>query len=330
MNAPILDPHLSEELKVTLDRGLATGELLSPEQVAEHTGRFRDRFGPDALRGLDGEPLLRLLHGRQDSASRCLAYWLEFKNDDEFAGNRFGGIGGGSALKFGIFQRQSDNAWMTGSPQAQQVLSLEDAIAIARKQRDELLAGAEVLAFLDAADTSDGAYARLQAAMEKAAPKLAGDGWAHKYWFLINPDRLDDYHSPRYQRFHLFKLLQMPPDGIGILDGSAPRFICAGRFIAAARELGGPVTTVNRILNQRDARSIATGRLARRRGVPAKAIGLRCVTAGSCPSDGRSRFPTCRRRSARTGQQRRSEYGTGSFLGIRRTPAWRHGRPARS
>jgi 5-methylcytosine-specific restriction protein B len=143
-------------------------------------------------------------------------------------------------------------AWMTGSPQAQHALSLEDAIAIARKQRDELLAGTAVLASLDAADTSDGAYAQLQAAMEKAAPKLSGDGWAHKYWFLINPDRLDDYHSPRYQRFHLFKLLQMPPDRVGILDGSAPRFICAGRFIAAARELGGPVTTLNRILNQRD------------------------------------------------------------------------------
>jgi 5-methylcytosine-specific restriction protein B len=252
MNAPILDPHLSKELKAALDRGLATGELMSPELIAEHTGRFRDRFGSDALRGLDGEPLLRLMHGRQDSASRCLAYWLEFKNDDEFAGNRFGGIGGGSALKFGIFQRQSDNAWMTGSPQAQHALSFEDAIAIARKQRDELLAGTAVLASLDAADTSDGAYAQLQAAMEKAAPKLSGDGWAHKYWFLINPDRLDDYHSPRYQRFHLFKLLQMPPDRVGILDGSAPRFICAGRFVAAARELGGPVTTLNRILNQRD------------------------------------------------------------------------------
>jgi hypothetical protein len=33
-------------------------------------------------------------------------------------------------------------------------------------------------------------------------------------WFLTNPDWLDDYHSPRYQRFHLFKLLQMPPDRV--------------------------------------------------------------------------------------------------------------------
>ena len=252
MSASILDPQLFSELKAALDRGLASAEVMTPTQIEQQTALFRDRFGPAVLRGLDGEALLRLMHGRESSESRCLAYWLEFKNDDEFTGNRFGGIGGGSALKFGIFQRQSDGAWMTGSPQTQQALSLEDAIAIARTQRDELLAGAEVLTSLDAGDTSDTSYAQLQTAMEKAAPKLSGDGWAHKYWFLINPDRLDDYHSPRYQRFHLFKLLQMPPDKVGILDGNAPRFICAGRFISAARELGVPVTTLNTILNRRD------------------------------------------------------------------------------
>ena len=107
---------------------------------------------------------------------------------------------------------------MTGSPKAQNVLSIEDAIDFARNQRDQLVAGADALLSLDISDTSDEAYAKLQAAMEKAAPKLAHDGWAHKYWFLISPDRIDDYHSPRYQRFHLFKILQMPPDGIGILE----------------------------------------------------------------------------------------------------------------
>ena len=252
MSAAILEPQIFDELKAALNHGLASGELLTPLQIEQQTALFRERFGPAVLRDLDGEALLRLMHGRLTGEARCLAYWLEFKNDDEFSGNQFGGIGGGSALKFGIYQRQSDNAWMTGSPKAQNVLSLEDAIDFARNQRDQLVAGADVLSSLDIGDTSDEAYAKLQAAMEKAAPKLAHDGWAHKYWFLISPDRIDDYHSPRYQRFHLFKLLQMPPDGIGILDGGSPRFICAGRFIAAARELEVPVTTLNTILNRRD------------------------------------------------------------------------------
>jgi 5-methylcytosine-specific restriction protein B len=225
---------------------------MTPAQIAQQTGLFRDRFGPAVLRELDGEALLRLMHWRQSSESRCLAYWLEFKDDDEFAGHRFGGIGGGSAMKYGIYQRQSDGAWITGSATEPHVLSSEDAIAKARQQRDELLAGDNVLASMDASDPSDEAYARVQAAMEKAAPELSGDGWAHKYWSLIHSDRLDDYHSPRYQRFHLIKLLQMPADGVGILDGKAARFICAGRFVAAARQLEVPVTALGTLLNQRN------------------------------------------------------------------------------
>ncbi len=103
MSAAILESQLFDELKTALDRGLASGELMTSVQIEQQITLFRGRFGPAVLRGLDGEALLRLMHGRESSESRCLAYWLEFKNDDEFAGNRFGGIGGGSALKFGIF-----------------------------------------------------------------------------------------------------------------------------------------------------------------------------------------------------------------------------------
>ena len=252
MSSPLLERHLFDELKEAVDRGLASGELMTPTQVAEQTGLFRERFGPAVLDGLDGDALLRLLHGRRDSDAKCLMHWLEFKHDDEFAGHSFGGIGGGAAMKYGIYQRHSDGAWMGGSPTRPHVLSLEDAIAKARQQRDELVAGSRVLAGLNEADTTDENYARLQAAMERAAPELSGDGWSHKYWFLIYPDRLDDFHSPRYQRFHLFKLLQMPPDGTGILDFSAPRFVSAGRFLGAARELGVSVTALDGVLNRRN------------------------------------------------------------------------------
>ena len=78
------------KLKTAIDRGLASGELITPQQILQHTQRFRDRFGPDVLGTLDGEALLLLMHGRQDSRSKCLAYWLEFKDDDEFAGYRLG------------------------------------------------------------------------------------------------------------------------------------------------------------------------------------------------------------------------------------------------
>jgi 5-methylcytosine-specific restriction protein B len=66
------------------------------------------------------------------------------------------------------------------------------------------------------------------------------------------PDRLDDYHSPRYQRFHLFKLLQIPPDGVGVLDMKAGRFLCAGRYVRLARALEVPTTSLLAVLNARD------------------------------------------------------------------------------
>jgi 5-methylcytosine-specific restriction protein B len=126
MNTPLLDPRIREELKTAIDRGQASGEMMASQQINEHTKCFRYQFGPDVLRGVDGENFLLLMHGRQDSGSRCLAYWLEFKDDDEFAGYHFGGIGGGSALKYGIYQRQSDGAWMGGSGSQPQVITLDD------------------------------------------------------------------------------------------------------------------------------------------------------------------------------------------------------------
>jgi 5-methylcytosine-specific restriction protein B len=252
MSTPQMDPGIFEQLKAAISGAEAAGDLMTPELIERQLALFREKFGPEVLANLDGEELLRRMHGRADPEVRCMAYWLEFKNDDEFAGHRFGGIGGGQAMKYGLYQRQSDQAWMGGATNAPRVLSLGEAIAKARQQRDELLAGDRVLSGLNDLDASDDAYARLQAEMSRAAPELSGDGWAHKYWFLLHPDKLDDFHSPRYQRFHLLKLLQMPPDRVGILEATAPRFICAGRFISAARDLEVPVTTFDQMLNQRN------------------------------------------------------------------------------
>lgn len=250
MSAPILEPRLLEELRARITKGLASGELLTEAQVDQQLSTFRERFGPNVLRGLDGEPLLKLMHGRADPEARCLAYWLEFQDDDSFDTYRFGSIAGGSAFKFGVFQRKADGAWVINAEGSIQTQSTTEAIEIARKQRDELLAGMEVLKALQASDTSDESYVRLQSEMEKAAPTLSGDGWAHKYWYLLNPDRLDDYHSAAYQRFHLFKLLQMPPDEVGIGNAKA-RFVCGGRYAAAARQLEVPMPSLTRALNQR-------------------------------------------------------------------------------
>ena len=97
---------------------------------------------------LDGELLLETMfnHGNRES----LVYWLEFKNDDEFQTGRFGGIGGGSALKFGIYKRKEDDKWITGrSAKDIRQIELPEAISIAREKRALLVRGAEIIAAVD-------------------------------------------------------------------------------------------------------------------------------------------------------------------------------------
>ena len=47
----------------------------------------------------------------------------------------------------------------------------------------------------------------------EVAPSVSDLAWGHKYFSLLSPERLDDYHNADYQRFHLVKMLQVPPGG---------------------------------------------------------------------------------------------------------------------
>ena len=90
----LLDERIAEDLRTRYERMMATGKLLTPEMIANYLDRFRSKFGPEALSGLDGVNLLETMHGRQSKDS--LAYWLEFKKDEEFPTTRFGSIAGGA------------------------------------------------------------------------------------------------------------------------------------------------------------------------------------------------------------------------------------------
>jgi 5-methylcytosine-specific restriction enzyme B len=99
----ILDERIAQELKELYKTLESKGKILSKEQLAEYYDTFRNKFGPERLKNLDGEALLNTMH---DFANRdSLVYWLEFKDDEEFP-NRFGSISGGSAHKFGLFRKK--------------------------------------------------------------------------------------------------------------------------------------------------------------------------------------------------------------------------------
>ena len=92
---------------------------------------------------------------------------------------------------------------------------------------------------------NDAEYSQLQQQMEQLAPDVGNSSWGHKYFSLLYPEKLDDFHNPDYQRFHLIKLLQLPPTGEG-------RYLVAGRYVAIAHELDLPLNNLTTLLNYRD------------------------------------------------------------------------------
>ena len=252
----MLNETIAQRIKEAHKKLGAEGKLLSNIQLSKYYETFQKRFGPDKLRDLDGETLLETIHdhGKRDS----LVYWLEFKNDDEFPA-RFGSIAGGSALKFGIYRRKETGAWTTGSPQNQREISTEEAIGVARMHRDQLIKGAELLEFLPENGTDED-YLNLQLEMDKSASSISNSAWGHKYLSLLYPEKLDDYHIPEYQRFHLIKMLQMPPERDG-------RYICAGRYVSIAHELGIPMNHLTFILNNFNGRPHRYWRIGTTKGI---------------------------------------------------------------
>jgi len=237
----ILNEQITTRILQAQEKLAETSQILSDEQLAGYYALFREKFGPERLASLDGEALLNLMH---DSSNRdSLVYWLEFKNDEEFP-YRFGSIAGGSALKFGLYRRKETGGWMSGSPQKQIPLSVEQAISIARRNREQLLKGVRLLEALPS-PASNEQYAALQQALDEQAHDVSNTSWGHKYFSLLFPDKLDDYHNPYYQRFHLLKMLQMPAADTG-------RYAVAGQYLAIARELGLHVNNLTRTLNEID------------------------------------------------------------------------------
>ena len=248
-----LAPTIEQELKDALATLANRGDLLSQDQIDSAYAVFRERFGPEKLSAVDGKALLDLmhLHGSKES----LVYWLEFKNDDDFPGPKLGSIAGGSAHKFGLFRRKETGLWVNAKGDD---ITEAQAIDLARKNREQLLACVNLLKQLPVGATDD-AYQQLQTEFETSAPTIANSGWAHKYLSLLFPDKLDDYHNHAWQRHNLIKSLQLPPATKGL-------YASAGRFVRLAAQLGWPMNHLTAALNERNGSPIRYWRIGTKVG----------------------------------------------------------------
>lgn len=235
------DAELRRNLLAEYDRLLndpkSAARFVLREDLDRAYATFRREFGPEVLVGLQGRDLLLKMH---DRGTTSLMYWLEFKNDDELP-RVFGSISGGSALKFQLFKRARDGAWITGTPKHQQRIDEDEAAQIALRQRDYLLLAAERLQRISD-PTSTAEYSRLQQELDDIDSNFFSLAWVHKYLHLCFPDRVDDYHNIHYQRFHLLKSLIRPADGWG-------RYLNAPLYARFADELGLVGNHLSSLLN---------------------------------------------------------------------------------
>lgn len=239
------DPRIVADLRTIQKSLTSNGKLPPKDKLEQYYAAFRERFGPDVLRSMDGEKLLVEMHALSRNNRDTMAYWLEFKNDDEFPAV-FGSISGGSALKWGVYSDAETGEWMVrGSGNKPVPIGLEQAIEIARRHREEIFRGVQLLEQLPANGT-DADYKWLQSEMDNQCTTVSPVAWGHKYFSLLFPKKLDDYHVPNYQRFHLVRLLQpdIPPADTG-------RYLMAGRYVALAAELDMPINHLTTILNGR-------------------------------------------------------------------------------
>ncbi|TCT14545.1 5-methylcytosine-specific restriction protein B [Natranaerovirga pectinivora] len=217
---------------------LSENKIMGPDKLKESYEIFQKNFNPDRLKSLDGELLLETMfnHGNRGS----LVYWLEFKNDDELQTNRFGGIGGGSAFKFGIYKRKEDGKWITGTPKDSRELSINEAIEMVREKRDLLVKGCDLLSGMKN-DFEDSTYLKLQSDIDTQLENYGNLGWVHKYFHMMFPDKLDDFHSVDYQNFYLIKMREKPIKSDG-------RYALAGQFLRQSMKAGIPINNFTEVL----------------------------------------------------------------------------------
>ncbi len=96
----------------------------------------------------------------------------------------FGSIAGGSAYKFGLFQRKETGVWTTGSPNSPQELSEDEAATLGKEIRDALVKGTEVIQNATLNTLAD--YEKLDDDLKSVVgEKYYNWAWFHKYYSII-------------------------------------------------------------------------------------------------------------------------------------------------
>lgn len=237
-----LDKRIRQELLELYDDMQSKRKLCTDQEFEKYCDTFRQKWGPERLMELEGEELLDTMHSLGEGS---MMYWLAYDKDSK---NLFGGILGGDTYNLSLFRKKDTGVWMSGSHANPVEYSLGEAIEKATQHRKQLVDGCILLARLrENGDDED--YQLLQNEMDRIAPDVSKTAWGHKYFHLLYPNKLEDYHVVKHQFFHLIKILQVPPftevrKQRGIMKRIERRYTAGGRYVAIAHNLNMKINTL--------------------------------------------------------------------------------------
>lgn len=198
----MVNSHIALALDTYLRTVLNHYQVAQTDLISQQRSRFLAAFGPDQLTQWNDRELLERLPYNNGNAEP-LDYWLEARSDDLFDTQLFGDLGGGGSIaKFGLWQNKDTGQWRTRFPgdRNAQTVSHHQAVRIAHKRREEMVAACKVLEQLGNVSIQELDPQALQARLAEAAPQTHETAWLHKYLHLLFPDWVTWYATlPRLQ-----------------------------------------------------------------------------------------------------------------------------------
>lgn len=184
----------------------------------KYYGEFRDKFSPEMLQSVDGEELLKYIFLSSDNKDN-MCWWLEFNKEVR---EYFGSIRSGTAYKYGLFYSQDKGAWVTGSSQKPQVLTLDEAIVLGTDVRNKLVGAAEYIANFGEVTTVEEYIV-----IDKKINEIMGDAnkvWIQKYLHMIFPHLFATFTNDEWQKHVLFSCGLTPKEGRYVRSGQISLF----------------------------------------------------------------------------------------------------------
>lgn len=194
------------------------------DEAAALYKEFRELFAPEKLKQLTGLDILHRIFINETGIKDSLCHYLEY--DKRY--NLFGSVAGGSAYKYGLFYSHKEHSWMTGSGQKKVKLSEPEAIELGTKIRNQLVAGAEIIAAHGPLNNIRD-YAELQAKLYAVMENTIGKAWVMMYYHMIFPDLFPVFYNEEWQRKVLDKIN---------IDADENSFIRMGQIALFVKQCG--------------------------------------------------------------------------------------------